>query len=282
MPNLNPTLTVSAFQLGESLSLKALRNQLSGRLIAAGSQELFYGPPNPGMGTGDDRAIQEETTKHSGYLYLLNYGVAVYAGHSDGFVEETNRLLQNYTENPLETPLREDFVIRTGAATLDVGHTEVQIGEVNSDTLRIIMLYVGQSVALDYYEGLADKLLKAPNAFIDSMRKHGKLKASRKAVTRYIGETLAMRNRIIDNLYVLDTPDTAWENEALDRLDRGMKRTFDIETRFRALEDQLDVVQNNLELFAELIQHRASNLLEIIIIVLILIEVVKMAVESIW
>lgn len=273
MPHLHPTLTVSAFQLGESLPIKALRAQFGGRLIAAGSQELFYGPPNP---------TEPDATTHAGYLFLLNYGVAVYAGHSDSYITETNRLLLNMAEGPLETPLREDFVIRTGAATLDVGHTEVHIGEVNSDTLRIIMLYVGQSVALDYYEGLADKLLKAPNAFIESMKKHGRLKASRKTVTRYIGETLAMRNRIIDNLYVLDTPDTAWENEALDRLDRGMKRTFDIETRFRALEDQLDVVQNNLELFAELIQHRASNLLEIIIIVLILIEVLKMAVESVW
>jgi required for meiotic nuclear division protein 1 len=275
-PTLTATLTVTAFQLGESLAIKTLRTSLGGRLIAAGSQELFYGPVAV---KGDEAgAVEPQPT---GYLYLLNYGVAIYAGHSDTFIAETNRLLQNLAENPLATPLREDFTIRTGAATLDVGHTEVHIGEVNADTLRIIMLYVGQSVALDYYEGLADGLMKGPNAFIESMKTHGKLKASRKSVVRYIGETLAMRNRIIDNLYVLDTPDTAWENEALDRLDRGMKRTFDIVTRFRALEDQLDVVQNNLELFAELIQHRESNWLEIIIILLILIEVVKMAVEAV-
>jgi required for meiotic nuclear division protein 1 len=269
------TLTVTAFQLGESLSLKALRTRLGPRLLAAGSQELFFGPSQSGV-------VENTQPPDHGYLYLLNYGVVIYAGHDSAYIEETNRLLQEFVENPLATPLREDFAIQTGAATLDVGHTEVHIGEVNADTLRVIMLYVGQSVALDYYEGLADKLLKAPRPFIESMRVHGKLKASRRAVMRYIGETLDMRNRIIDNLYVLDTPDVAWENEELDRLDRGMKRTFDIVTRFRALEDQLDVVQNNLELFAELIQHRDSNLLEIIIIALFLVEIFKLIVEAIW
>jgi uncharacterized Rmd1/YagE family protein len=88
-----------------------------------------------------------------------------------------------------------------------------------------------------------------------------------------------MRNRIIDNLYVLDAPDPTWENEHLDRIDRGMKKAFDIETRFKALDDQLGVVKENLELFAELLQYRESNKLEWIIIALIFIEVLRVFFE---
>ncbi len=267
----SPSLTITAFQLAETLPIKAVRGALAGKLLASGSQELFYGP-----------IAGDEPGQTPGYLYVLNYGVAIYAGHSETYQAETNRLLRHLAENPLEMPLREDYRVRSGAETAEVGYNEVALREANADAIRIVMLYVGQSVALDYYEGVADRLMKAPNAFLESMRLYGRLKASRPEVVKYIGETLSMRNRIIDNLYVLDTPDVAWENEELDRLDRGMKRNFDIVTRFRGLEDQLDVVQGNLELFAEMLQHKQSNLLEWIIIGLICIEVVKLLIESIW
>jgi len=190
--------------------------------------------------------------------------------------------LQKLAQNNLAQPLRESFSVHSGAADLEFGFNEFSLPEISDDVLRIVMLHVGQSVALDYYESLADTLMQAPNQFIESLTKHGKLTASRKSVMKYIGQAMSMRSRIIDNLYVLDAPDMTWDNETLDRIDRGMKKTFDTVTRFRALEDQLEVVQTNLELFVELLQHRQSNLLEWIIIGLILIEVIKLLLESLF
>jgi uncharacterized Rmd1/YagE family protein len=57
-------------------------------------------------------------------------------------------------------------------------------------------------------------------------------------------------------------------------VDRGMKKTFDIFERFRSLDFQLREIKENLELFAELLQFRQSNMLEWIIIGLIFIEIV--------
>jgi uncharacterized Rmd1/YagE family protein len=49
-----------------------------------------------------------------------------------------------------------------------------------------------------------------------------------------------------------------------------MKRTFDLQERFRNIEDELGIIKENLELFKDIMQHRHSNLLEWIIIILIM------------
>ncbi len=264
MENAEPKiLSVTAFQLAESFSLKSIRSSWHERLLAVASQELFYGPPHLLLGQGP-----------GAYTYILNYGVVIYSGHTEAEMETLNGELLPNCQNPLALPLREEFQIRTGSKDLGFSFSEIQVQDGSTDALRIVMLYVGQSVALDYYENLANVLFHGPNPFIETMKQHGRFKASRKTILKYIGESMSMRNRIIDNLYVLDAPDPAWENEYLERIDRGMKKTFDIETRSRALNDQLEVVQSNLELFSQLLQYRESNRLEWIIIGLFLFEVV--------
>ena len=53
---------------------------------------------------------------------------------------------------------------------------------------------------------------------------------------------------------------------------------FDINTRFRALDYELRVVQDNLELFTDLLQNRESTRLEWIVIALIFVEVLNLIV----
>ena len=100
-------------------------------------------------------------------------------------------------------------------------------------------------------------------------------RSSKRRVQMFIGRILAVRNRMVDNLYIMDAPDITWENEYLDKVDRAMKKTFDVAERFRSLDYQLRENKENLELFAELLQFRKSNMLEWIIIGLILVEVIQ-------
>jgi uncharacterized Rmd1/YagE family protein len=44
----------------------------------------------------------------------------------------------------------------------------------------------------------------------------------------------------------------------------------------------LDIVKENLDLYKDLMQHRRSNLLEIIIILLILVEIINIFVDKIF
>ncbi len=224
----------------------------------------------PTDGAGGDGERDE------GYLYLLDYGVVIFAGHGEAEMFPVIEKLKDFCREPLDNRVGEDFRVHADMAELTFGYNDIHVPAFNADVLRIVMLYVGQSAALDHYEEVVTRMLAETAGFSRELETHGSLKTSRRNVQRFIGRTLGVRNRMVDNLYIMDAPDMAWENEYLDRIDRGMKKTFDIIERFRALDFQLREIQENLELFAELLQFRQSNMLEWIIIALIVIEVLNL------
>jgi len=63
-------------------------------------------------------------------------------------------------------------------------------------------------------------------------------------------------------------------------LDLGLKKTFDLQSRFRTIQEGLQIVKENLELFKDLLQYRNSVVLEWVIIVLILVEVLNIFLEK--
>jgi uncharacterized Rmd1/YagE family protein len=99
---------------------------------------------------------------------------------------------------------------------------------------------------------------------------------------KYIGRTLNIKNRITGNLYIFDSPDEIWEDEELNKLDVGLKKTFDLQARFRTILEGLQIVKENLELFRDLLQYRNSTRLEWVIIILILVEVLNLFFERIF
>jgi uncharacterized Rmd1/YagE family protein len=88
-----------------------------------------------------------------------------------------------------------------------------------------------------------------------------------------VGLGMSTRNQVVYTLSLLDAPDLTWENERLDRLYRGLRATFEIEDRYRALDHKLTMLQDNLELLVDLAQHRRTFLLEVGVIGLIALEV---------
>jgi uncharacterized Rmd1/YagE family protein len=144
------------------------------------------------------------------------------------------------------------------------------------------MLNVSQSVALDYYSEQTNKLLEETNSHTKSLERIGRLDISGKSLKKFIGKTLLLKNRILENLYIFDSPPETWENENLNKIDLGLKRTFDLQERFRQVSEGLQIVTDNLELFKDLLQYRNSTLLEWIIIILILVEVLNLIIDKIY
>jgi required for meiotic nuclear division protein 1 len=90
---------------------------------------------------------------------------------------------------------------------------------------------------------------------------------------RFLGKALNTQNDIAENIYIFDAPDLTWEDEYLDKLHRGLIKHFDLKVRFSEIEYTQRIIENNLTVFREIIHQRESNLLEVIIILLILVEV---------
>lgn len=251
-------LNIKAFQIAEDIDIKRFKKEYTVKPSFVSLSELFY-IPDPGK-----------------YLYLLGYGVVVFAGYDDIKITETIKFISNYTKNQLIKKKDEVFKVYYNRNKPDkFGYNGIYVSRMNKDIIRIIMLNVGQSVALDSYTEFSESVFDETRVFTEQLEKNGKISISSKKLQKFIGKTLNIRNRIIDNLYIVDSPEETWGDEYLNKIDSGLKRTFDIKARFRDIDDELKIVKENLDLFKDLLQHNHSSFLEWIVILLILVEVVN-------
>ena len=131
-------------------------------------------------------------------------------------------------------------------------------------------------MALDRYSEITYDLLEQTNKHTLYLEQKGKLDISGNKLKRFIGRTLNIKNRISENLYIFDSPDSTWENEQLNQLNQDLKQTFDLKDRYRLIHDRIEIIKENLELFKDIMDHKESSRLEWIIIILIVIEVFDM------
>lgn len=256
-------MKITAFYIAEQISLKPLKAAYAGELLLETPNELFY-----------------RVDAHQ-YFYAFDYGAVVFAGMPDIDISKNLLLLQQFSEGRLTEKMQEDLEItEVAGAAMKFGFNNLVVPSLNEDVIKIAMLNVAHSVALDFYSGRAHELLGEIRGFTLQLEQEGKVRISRKNMLRFIGRTLNSKNRIVENLFIFDSPDLTWEEEYLDQLHRGLSRTFETQTRFKEIEYTFKVVEDNLSVFRELYLHGESSQLEWIIIILICIEVFDLIISK--
>ena len=261
----NNTLKIQAFQVAESFNIKKMRSEFTAEVYAGNNSELFYYFP-----------------ENQRYIYVLNYGIIVFCNYDEVAKSEFLRFVRDFSEHPLSQDIFEDYSI-----VIDEHHAKKYFVRNHNVTfphdfpveaVQIAMLNVGQSVALEYYENLTDQMLTSTKKHITELEANGKFSISRKNLLKFIGKVLNVKNSIVDNLYIVDDPASAWEDDSLAYLNTKLKANFDTHSRFKDLDYRLQIVEDNLKLFTEILQHSENLRLEWIVIILILIEVVNVLV----
>lgn len=253
---------IVAFQIAENIDIRQFRSSYTGKEYYCDSSEVYY------------------VGESSKYLYVLAYGVVIFEGYDEVRMSETIEFLRPFCKNFLDKRLREEFKIHENTDNDRFEYNEAFLSRVDPDVLRIVMLNVAQSVAIDYFSQQADSLLEETNRHTLRLERDGKIAISGRHLIRFIGKTLNVKNRIMENLYILDSPEETWEDEHLSRIDAGLKRIFDVKTRYKDLDLELQLVKENLDVIRELLYHSESKILEWIIIALILVEVLNLVFEK--
>jgi uncharacterized Rmd1/YagE family protein len=258
-------MKISAFYIAEQLNLKKLKETYAGTLISENPAELFY--------RVDDKR----------YFYAFDYGAVVFANMGDTDVSKNLAFLQPYCEHPLPEKIRDDIEItHEPNNSVNIGFDSLVVPDLNEKVIKITMLNTAHSVAMDFYAQRSQELLIEIRKFTQEMELHGSISISRGAMLRFIGRTLNAQNRIVENLYIFDSPESTWDDEYLDKIHRGLARTFEVQTRFKEVEYTFKIIDQNLSVFRELYLHRESSKLEWIIIALICVEVINLFVERFW
>lgn len=259
-------LRVEAFLIAKQINVKKFKVEFLGRPYAASAFELFY--------------VQENNK----YLYVLSYGVVGFVGYNDVEKSDLIKFIKNYCIDLIQedADFKEDLVVVVNPEhKLTFNFNSVIVPEINENAIRVIILNIAQSVAMDFYEKLGYEILEGTKKFTEELEEYGRIRISKNNLLKFIGKTLNIKNSIFDNLYIFNSPDILWESEYLTKLDRGLRDMFDINTRFRELDYEVRIVQDNLTLFTELLQNRESTRLEWIIILLILFEVIDLIISKI-
>ena len=257
-------IRVYSYQVADTIDIKSFKNDFTAQLYYSDADELFYKMDN------------------DQYVYIFKYGVVCFLGFDELKITEFVKFISQYCKNLATNKLWEEFIIETGTEETLIGYNKIEVTEITPEICRIIMLNVSQSVALDYYSQLSGIILEETNHHTQHLEKTGRLEISGRNLQKYIGKTLNLKNRIVENLYIFDSPPETWEDENLNKIDTGMKKTFDIRPRYMDIREELEIIKENLELFKDIMQHRQSNFLEYIIIVLILVEVINLFIEKIF
>ena len=251
-------IQIEAVQIAEVFNIKKFRSDYNLIANSGSTSEVFYVIP-----------------ENNRYLYLFDYGVIVFANYDTKSKKEFIHFIKNYATSLVRFKLSEEYLIVTNENSnkIIVENAFVSVPKIDNSLLKIVMLNIGQSVALEHYEILSDTMINSSKEYILQLETNGKLNVSKNNLLKHIGKVLNVKNSIIDNLYILDDPNLVWDNEELNLLNRHLKINFDINSRFKGLDYRLQIVEDNLTIFTNILNVRESNRLEWIIILLILSEI---------
>ncbi|HIB49402.1 MAG TPA: RMD1 family protein [Flavobacteriaceae bacterium] len=255
---------VQSRQIAQQLNIREIRKNFKANLLFSDSDELFY---------------KLSDTK---FVYIFQFGIVSYFNISEVRIKEIAQQLAPFGKGEVSGNLIETIDVSIKEKTTKVLFDSVTIPEVDEEMVRLIMLHTSQSVALDRYSEITERLLEEASKHTQSLERKGRLHISSLKLKKFIGRTLNIKNRISENLYIFDSPEVVWEDEQLAKLDNELKQVFDLKDRYRNIQDRITIIKENLELFKDIWNHKESSTLEWIIIILIVIEVIDLFVTKVF
>ena len=244
---------LQAYNLYDSIAIKAIRSTITGRVLLSTPGELQ-------AQYGENR-----------YAFIYRFGALVFFNMSQDAIDAEIDNIKSSLGPAIDPITTENFQIHPG--TQD--HVEFDYAELKKISLQgisVIALTVGQSAAIETFEMIADQMLRETHDFMQRLARIGTVPLSSKVLLKFIGSAASTRQHIITNLAILDPPEEAWRSREVQKLFKEVQQRFDIDMRFRALDRKLTLVQDNLEILANLVSTRRATILEVLIVLLIVFE----------
>ncbi len=212
----------------------------------------------------------------SGAMYIYPFGAVVTYDLPAEKRDEALVRLRRYGPASLTTQvIREDYtVLEAPGQPIGIFDGALRVDRFTPERAGIVALTMAQSAAMEYYERLVEQLFARTGSLVERLERHGTVPFLMRPLNRFIGEAIATRSEVLLVLHLLDKPDAAWEDFAIDRIYDDLRAEFDLADRYAALESKLRSIQEALQLLLEVGRDRRLIWLELAIVILILAEIV--------
>jgi len=253
---------ITALYLGKTLNLAEIEKKNDLALLARRRNSLLFQP------TADRIAI------------VFSYGVVVLFNFDPKVSHKYVKQVIKYGEDTLETPKTEEYTIVIDPdQKMSVDFNSVTLNRIDPDKIHIIAEVLAQSVAIEYVEERAGQFVANFEKIHTALEKTGRIDISDREVHKVIGAGRNVVQYVITQLSLLDKPDATWEDKETEQLFIGMRKMFELEDRFQALQFRLNFINDSSAMILEIIQHRRGTWMEMVVIWLIVGEMLVMTAE---
>ena len=210
-----------------------------------------------------------------GGIYIFPFGAIVThdvpAEHRERVFSRLTQVLPKLTTRII----REEYsVAEDPAATTGISDGMLRVDKLTPQRAGIVALTVAQSAAMEYYENIVDSMFVRTAKLVDRMATRGTVPFRVTPLHRFIGEAISSRTEVLAVLHLLDKPDAAWDDPAMDLIYDDLRAEFDLVDRYAALTSKLQSIQESLVLVLDVARERRLILLEVVVTLLILLEVI--------
>lgn len=253
---------IQAYHLAETLKLKDLDRLLEGKALVQSSAKLIY------------------EVAESSFFFIFRFGSAVFFNiepqRQRSIIEKIRMLIGPGPEMIISDEFAVDI---NPGEKCSVAFEGVVLDRLKLDRIELMALVLAQSTALEYFEQKVEDMIRLTGDIGRSLKTKGELLKGSTETKRFIGQCITTKQDLVASLYLLDKPDITWNDQVLDSLYRDAVDMFEIKDRYKTLDYKLRMIQENLELITELLQHRHANFLEWAIIFLIAVEIFLFTLE---
>ncbi len=215
----------------------------------------------------------------SGILFAYNFGTLVFINISKDAVIKKIKEFKKYIRNPLKKPLKEECLIEINpnVKTYRIEFGKIILPKEDQRAMKIITFAISQSVTLDYFETIVDKILDSLGELMFGFPAKFRLKT--KKILKTLAESMEIRHSVISDLSILDKPAITWESPKLEELYDMLYTEYELGERFSKLEHKLQIILENCQTVFDVMSTRELVILEILIVLLFVIDLVIITLE---
>ncbi|MDP3265841.1 MAG: RMD1 family protein [Sulfuricurvum sp.] len=158
------------------------------------------------------------------------------------------------------------------STSFSVTNEAIILKETSITSLNISALAVSQSVGLETYEHRLDMLFSRSRRIVESI--HTFSMTRRSHLLKFTKQLALTRHDMVSNLLLLDKPNILWDDAQAEALYNRLAFVLELYDRHEIALSKLSQIKEDVMLVMDLINHKRSEFLEWIIIVLIGVEIV--------
>lgn len=174
---------------------------------------------------------------------------------------------------------RENFVGKNMVVTDDICFLYSM--NLSTDIIKIIGFTLAQSLALERIEKEVEDALERTRAILETFAKKSFFMRLKPTI-RELVQVMQARFEALSDIMILEKPELTWEDPLLDQLYEELRKIYEIDDRFRAIDTMLENILETGQIVSDLASTSREMILEILILLLIAFELILTIIEYLF